>query len=295
MKCENCNKEHDGSYGSGRFCCKKCAMSWSTKFDNKKETKWLKCYICGKDIEVNKRSSPTQVKCDICKSKNNPKKPKFCKVCGQIKPCLRPDICKKNQIIPTLVKYFGFNEDKIGTIEVYKEFDRIKNLLIEDYWNYKLSVPEMVEKYHHKNSGSFHRILKTMDIKKRNFSEAGVNLYSQGKRDIIPNNFYKYGWHTTWNNKQIFYRSSYELEFAIKLDDDRIDYEVEKLRILYWDTQKLHQRVAIPDFYLPNYGMIIEVKSNWTYDEQNMKDKFKSYKEHDYSCKLILDKKEIEI
>lgn len=29
MKCENpkCGKEHDGSYGSGRFCCKKCRCS----------------------------------------------------------------------------------------------------------------------------------------------------------------------------------------------------------------------------------------------------------------------------
>jgi len=31
MLCENCNQEHDGSYGSGRFCCQKCARSFSTK------------------------------------------------------------------------------------------------------------------------------------------------------------------------------------------------------------------------------------------------------------------------
>ena len=24
MFCEFCGKEHDGSYGSGRFCCKSC-------------------------------------------------------------------------------------------------------------------------------------------------------------------------------------------------------------------------------------------------------------------------------
>lgn len=32
MKCENCGKEHDGKYGSGRFCCAKCARGFSTKF-----------------------------------------------------------------------------------------------------------------------------------------------------------------------------------------------------------------------------------------------------------------------
>lgn len=31
MKCENCFKEHDGGYGSGRFCCKECARCFSTK------------------------------------------------------------------------------------------------------------------------------------------------------------------------------------------------------------------------------------------------------------------------
>lgn len=35
MKCEYCGKEHDGSYGSGRFCCVKCARGFSTKAKRK--------------------------------------------------------------------------------------------------------------------------------------------------------------------------------------------------------------------------------------------------------------------
>lgn len=35
MKCENCNKEHDGSYGTGRFCSRKCRYSWIGKKSNK--------------------------------------------------------------------------------------------------------------------------------------------------------------------------------------------------------------------------------------------------------------------
>lgn len=31
MNCEKCGSPHDGSYGSGRFCCSKCARSFSTK------------------------------------------------------------------------------------------------------------------------------------------------------------------------------------------------------------------------------------------------------------------------
>jgi len=31
MICENCGKDHDGLYGSGRFCSSKCARGFSTK------------------------------------------------------------------------------------------------------------------------------------------------------------------------------------------------------------------------------------------------------------------------
>lgn len=37
MLCEKCNKEHDGSYGSGRFCCQSCARSFAS-LTNRKET-----------------------------------------------------------------------------------------------------------------------------------------------------------------------------------------------------------------------------------------------------------------
>lgn len=30
-KCENCDNDHDGNYGSGRFCSSKCARGFSTK------------------------------------------------------------------------------------------------------------------------------------------------------------------------------------------------------------------------------------------------------------------------
>ena len=31
MECENCHKQHDGSYGSGRFCSKHCRCSYNAK------------------------------------------------------------------------------------------------------------------------------------------------------------------------------------------------------------------------------------------------------------------------
>lgn len=50
MKCEKCSEEHDGSYGSGRFCGVKCAKSFSTynKRDaiNQKVSNRLKGGVC---------------------------------------------------------------------------------------------------------------------------------------------------------------------------------------------------------------------------------------------------------
>lgn len=33
--CEYCNSEHDGSYGSGRFCSKRCSRKYANKFVTK--------------------------------------------------------------------------------------------------------------------------------------------------------------------------------------------------------------------------------------------------------------------
>ena len=70
---------------------------------------------------------------------------------------------------------------------------------------------------------------------------------------------------------------------------------METLRIKYFDTQQNEYRCAIPDFYIPSKNEIVEIKSSYTLDIQNMKDKFKSYKELGYNCKCICDYKEIEI
>ncbi|MBN2837760.1 MAG: hypothetical protein JXM74_03310, partial [Fusobacteriaceae bacterium] len=72
MICENCKREHDGSYGSGRFCSQKCSRGFATKSKrkeiNEKVSKSLKgsghadinktCEFCGKEFTVwyNKRN-----------------------------------------------------------------------------------------------------------------------------------------------------------------------------------------------------------------------------------------------
>jgi len=63
MKCEYCNKDHDGSYCSGRFCSQHCSKGFSTKAKRKEINKKISlslggdgklrsttCHGCGKDI-----------------------------------------------------------------------------------------------------------------------------------------------------------------------------------------------------------------------------------------------------
>lgn len=94
MICENCNKEHDGSYGSGRFCSSKCARAFSTKIKRK---------------EINEKVS--------LKLKKNPDY--FCKDCGKklIKKtitgyCSNCYLTKYNKVFSTEVRTKISNANK---------------------------------------------------------------------------------------------------------------------------------------------------------------------------------------
>ena len=61
MKCENCDNEHTGSYGSGRFCSQACSRSFSTKSKRKEinqkvsqklsfPKQYADCKLCGKNF-----------------------------------------------------------------------------------------------------------------------------------------------------------------------------------------------------------------------------------------------------
>ena len=70
MICENCGKNYNIIYGSGRFCSEKCARSYSTK-NSHGQLKEAKCIDCGKIIYINKRASNKKCKCEECHKKNN--------------------------------------------------------------------------------------------------------------------------------------------------------------------------------------------------------------------------------
>jgi hypothetical protein len=226
---------------------------------------------------------------------NNIIKTKYCKYCGSEKgKCLHPEICGKYRVFKSLEK-FGFDKQKIGSVEIYDEYNRIKKLLTEEYKNH-IDDKLLNEKYNYTSGlANFHKLLKSMEIETKPIKERLSETYLLGKKNIQSSTNFKSEWHTTWDNNEVYLRSSYEIDYANELDKNHIKYEVEHLRIKYYDTIENRYRCSIPDFYLPDTNTIVEIKSKYTLNIQNMKDKFLAYKNLGYDMKLILEHKEVDI
>lgn len=277
------------------------------------------CYKCGKTFEViedeNKFPTKTKYFCsrscansrtitDEVKNKisnglkkyneiHNSKKPFY--ICGSkilnemYKEISKHNILKWfNNLIP-----FGFDINSIGTERIIDEYYKCKNIIYCEYILNKLSPKDIYIKYncnkYINNPENILHLIKNLGIKHRKCSEAVSNAVLQGKCLRPVRNQYITGWHTTWFDKKVFLRSSYEFNFAKELDNKKIFYEVEFKRIQYFNSKVNKLKIAIPDFYIPDENLIIEIKSSWTYDKQTMDDKFKAYKDLGYNVKLILD------
>jgi hypothetical protein len=85
MKCENCNKDHNGDYGSGRFCSQKCARSYSTKNNRKEISKKVSKTLTLKnkkhdEVHIEKNKIVKIKKCPNCGNyfKYKKKRKRFC-------------------------------------------------------------------------------------------------------------------------------------------------------------------------------------------------------------------------
>lgn len=141
------------------------------------------------------------------------------------------------------------------------------------------------------------RILQNRGERVRTLSESLTLAVANGRvsSDQLGGKQYVRGKHKSWTGDEYWLRSSYEFRYALDLDSKKIQYKVEPFRVKYFDTKLKRIRVAIPDFYLPETNELVEIKSTWTYNEQNMKDKFKAYREAGYKPRLILEGVEKEI
>lgn len=71
MECLKCKKEHDGVYGSGRYCSRQCAnsRSWSVSDKEKKSKSATNSPLVLKANQDKRIGYTTEKKCPICNSK----------------------------------------------------------------------------------------------------------------------------------------------------------------------------------------------------------------------------------
>ena len=275
----------------------------------------VNCAFCGKEKEIwrwqYRDSKHKRFFCNnSCGSHyqygTQPKPPPKCRVCGRDKHG-KNGICELQYFVDTRnLQRMGFDISKIGTEEVFTEWDLLKERLSTLYLVEEKSIPDLIKMFNMTSLNTIHNIFKSLGIKCRNFSECTKNSFKHGKlkppsglripkKDISSYKF-AHGWHTTWEGNKVFYRSSYELDYMKELDNAKIPYQGENyLKIEYFDSQLNKKRTAFPDFYLPESNTIVEIKSVWTYNAQNMIDKVKAYRELGYNFKLILEHNEIDI
>jgi hypothetical protein len=226
--------------------------------------------------------------------------PGCCSICGEYH-CTN-EFCKNHnfQQLMGFVKYLGLNPQTIGTIKIFEEFNRIRNMIYDLYWNKEMSTPDLGKKFGYPDGRMQLSVFKELGVPIRDKSKSIINAYKQNK--LFPptadSGYFANlvsGPHITWEGSEVFLRSSYELDYAEYLDNSNISYSVESLRIEYYDSQQNKTRIAIPDFYITDTNTIVEIKSDFTLDIQEMLDKFDSYKKLGYETKLILEGKEVNI
>ena len=216
-----------------------------------------------------------------------------CKYCG--KPSGVHRLCGecKQYHKPGLYKKLGLTSGGLK-----ERYEKAFQILYEEYFVQNMSVMSIYDKYRI-CCVTLQTLFADFGVKLRSVGEGlqvGVlegRVHSPASRGVDPK--FRHGWHITWQGNSVYYRSSYELDYAQSLDESKVPYEMETKRIEYFDSQRNRKRIAVPDFYLPETNELVEIKGDWTYSEQNMKDKFKAYRDSGYKPILILEGKQIDL
>lgn len=79
MKCERCESDHDGAYGSGRFCTKQCARGFSTSKNRERINEAVSLSLLGRKTTREIRRKAKVIRAP--RPRGPLPKPKTCPVC----------------------------------------------------------------------------------------------------------------------------------------------------------------------------------------------------------------------
>lgn len=121
--------------------------------------------------------------CDECKFDQL-----HCKYCGSLKgKCKHPEICKKHQLFPKMIKYFGFDPEALGSEKIYDEYVKSVELIQDLYYVKKMSIPQIKEFVGYPSSAGALAIFLGKFVKFRTLSEASLNAIGTGRLKISSN------------------------------------------------------------------------------------------------------------
>jgi len=123
-------------------------------------------------------------------------------------------------------------------------------------------------------------------VKKTNKTKYGFDWPNQNQEIY---NKIRIGAFKTKKYKNLYYKSSYELDFIKFCEEKNIPIE-NAPTIKYLDNGI--KKVYFPDFYLPENNLIIEIKSKYTYDKEKDLNELKKYFciKNNYNFIFIIDK-----
>lgn len=236
--CEFCGKEHDGSYGSGRFCSSHCSKKYasikgvvvSAKVCKEKLGIKCQCEFCGEKFESKFDLKKHRVKCEKANHKIGPI-PKeggwTCKYCDENFPVRRKlqehlKTCNKKSKLAGKSGY-----DSLGRIKNYEAYKHAAETLRK-----KISSGEIIPKGH-----------KHSEETKKHLSEVRI-AYLESHGD------YGLKWYVV---NGIKVQGTWEKRFAEYLLAKNIKFERKRLKFCKTHTYT-------PDFYCIDQDVYFEVK-----------------------------------
>lgn len=268
MICEVCGKEHDGSYGSGRFCSRSCGCKFSAISRSKDCLNFIK-----QKVQNSKSLSKER------KQKEYEATPKVCKNCGEIyyknwAKTVKSDFCSRE-----CARSYS---TKIKREEISKKVsDKLKGRLVGNALNTKglkgvnnknVNVEELRIEYS-KNPNKCEFCGKELSYERRQRKTCSRKcqdelwkLWLKANKTMMAEKGFCGGYRKgAARGKSGYYKgiwcdSTYELVYLIYNLDNGIDIRRNTLKFPYRYNGKNHE--YIPDFRVN--GELVEIKNFWT-------------------------------
>ncbi len=200
-----------------------------------------------------------------------------------LNPMQNPEICKKNHSAERNKKSSNTLK-KLGKLGILPQQTESKKLREKRFRNIRKALRKLADegKLNHQIEPKWKK-----ELRHRRISKTLKEKIKKGLIKIVPAKkvLYKSNYGTI-----IWLRSGWEFEVAKFLDSNKIKWLYEPFPIQYFNSEKGEICNTIPDFFLPKYNLIIEVKSSNKSISNFMGDKIKGIKKAGFNVALWMDK-----